>query len=216
MTWWKLRKKITVLTPLEGYNRWSSTYHHESNPIKDLSDQLVEKLLPDLKDKNFLDAGCGTGKFCSLAEKKNAARIVGLDLSPNMIEIARQQCKSAEFRSGDLSSVLIEENNYDVIVCALVLGHLEHLTPALDSLLKALRHGGVLIITDFHPFLTLLQAKRTFRETVTGKNFEVRHHLHLFEDYFKVISLHHAVVETLEEPRYNNSPAVFGFRIRKT
>src|SRR6478609_19517 len=215
MKWLNRRKEITVLSPLEGYNLWAASYHQESNPIKNLSDSLIEKLLPDLQDKRFMDAGCGTGKFCIVAKEKNASHIFGLDLSPAMIDVARENCKSAEFQCGDLASAVIKEKSYDVIICALVLGHLEHLEPALDKLLKALKTGATIIITDFHPYLTLSHAKRTFTDKQTGQNFEVHHYLHLFQEYFEYFAKYGVVVDTLEEPLFKESPVIFAIRARK-
>jgi malonyl-CoA O-methyltransferase len=213
MGWWS--KKTQVLSPLEGYNRWASTYSQESNPIKNLSDELVTRFLPDLKGKTVLDAGCGTGKFCALAEQQNASLVTGLDLSPAMIAEAEKLCAKTFFQCIDLSKESPEGTAYDVIICALVMGHIESLTPALSNLLLTLRKGGQLILTDFHPFLTMLQSKRTFNDNTTGKVFEIRHHLHLFESYFKIFQQHGVIVEQLEEPGYQDNPVVFGLRARK-
>ena len=215
MKWLGKKKEIAVLPPLEGYNRWASSYHLESNPVKKLSDSLVEKWMPELNGKSFLDAGCGTGKFCALAEKHGASEILGLDLSPAMIEIAKKQCPSALFLCADIFNASIKKENFDVIICALVLGHLESLSPALNNLLKGLRIGGTIIITDFHPFLTLQHSKRTFRDSLSGDTFEVRHHLHLFQEYFKIFRENRVVVDTLEEPSFEDVPVVFGILAQK-
>ncbi len=215
MKWLKSKKDIPVLSPLEGYNRWASTYSDENNPIKNFSDSLVEKFLPDLTGKTFLDVGCGTGKFCSKAEELHASRVVGIDLSPGMIEIAKLRCPQAEFRCGDLVSLTLEEEQYDVIICALVLGHIKEMELALTKLLKGLTKNGVIIITDFHPFLTLLKSRRTFKDKITGNTFEIQHHLHLFQDYVHCLSSHGVVITTLEEPSFNNSPVVFGLCAQK-
>ena len=212
--WWQ-NKKVNILSPLEGYNRWAATYSEESNPIKNLSDSLVEKFLPNLRGKSMLDAGCGTGKFCAIAEKQNAEVIIGIDLSPAMIEIARAQNAKPSFRCENLSDAVLAEDDVDVIICALVLGHIEHLTPILTKLLKTLKKGGTLIITDFHPFLTLLQSKRTFRDKLSGKQYEVLHHLHLFEEYVQCIHKNGATIEAMEEPMFNGNPVIFGFSIKK-
>ena len=209
------RKALLSLSPLEGYNRWASSYGEESNPIRDLSDGLVKKFLPDLKNKAVLDAGCGTGKFCAYAETQQAAKIVGVDLSPAMIEEARRHCPQVEFRCGDLAAVSLETEGFDVIVCALVLGYVEQLEPSLRALLRALKKGGVILITDLHPFLTLLQAKRTFLDARTKKTYEIRHHLHLFQEYFQNFSKEQVIVESFEEPVFGGKPTVFGIVARK-
>lgn len=213
--WWNRKKNAETLSPLEGYNLWAATYQNESNPIKNLSDKLVEKLLPDLQNKSFLDAGCGTGKFCSIAQQRNATEILGIDLSPAMIEVARQLHSKIEFHCSDLSSVSIKKNQYDIVICALVLGHLESLSPCLDNLIKALRPDGTLIITDFHPILTLLKAKRTFKDSCSNKSFEISHHLHLFQEYFNYFKKYQLTVEELQEPIFNNTPVVFAIRVKK-
>jgi malonyl-CoA O-methyltransferase len=208
--WWKKKKEATVLTVLEGYDRWAQSYHQESNPIKNLSDELVEKFLPSLHHKVVLDAGCGTGKFCALAEKQGASKITGLDLSSAMIDIARKNCPSTEFKSVDLSAAKLESEYFDVIICALVLGHIQNLKPALDGLLKSLKPGGTIVITDFHPFLTLSNSKRTFKDK--GKTYEIPHHLHLFQEYIQSFHEHSVMINLLEEPFYQNTPVVFGLR----
>lgn len=215
MMWWN-RKKIEILSPLEGYNLWAATYSQESNPIKNLSNNLVEKFLPDVQDKVVLDAGCGTGWFCSLAAKQNASKVIGIDISPAMIEIAKVQNASTEFRCGNLIDTVIDESYFDIIICALVLGHLECLTPSLKKLIKALKPGGTLIITDFHPFLTLLQSKRTFQDSASRRSFEVKHHLHLFSEYVNCFHENGISIEALEEPRFRDTPVVFGFRVKKS
>jgi malonyl-CoA O-methyltransferase len=204
------------MSPLEAYNQWASSYVHESNPVKSLSDELVEKMLPPLNGKRLLDAGCGPGKFCKYAAEQNAASIAGIDLSPSMIEEARKYCPSADLKVSDLASARFPVNNFDVIICALVLGHLEELNPALQTLIDALDDGGNLIITDFHPFLTLTQAKRTFRDPRSGKQAEVRHYLHLFEEYITCFVENGLSIEAWHEPQFNGVPVVFGIRLKKS
>ena len=212
---WRKNRKIDVLSPLDGYNRWAATYSQESNPIKNLSDSLVEKFLPPPENKSVLDAGCGTGKFCAVAEKQKASKILGIDLSPAMIEIASTQNKATSFRCENLSDVTLTENDFDIIICALVLGHIEILAPVLTKLLTSLKKEGTLIITDFHPFLTLLQSKRTFNDSHSGKQFEVAHHLHLFQEYVQCIRENGATIEALEEPVFKGNPVIFGLCVKK-
>jgi malonyl-CoA O-methyltransferase len=216
MSWLKRKKKIKTLSPLEGYNRWAASYQKESNPIKDLSDHFIEKFLPGVTGKAVLDFGCGTGKFCAVAEAQHASRILGIDISPAMIEVAKRQSSKTEFKCEDISGLSIDQHSFDVVICALVMGHLEKLTPALEKLVNGLKPGGVFILTDFHPYLTLLQSKRTFFDVSSREYFEVRHYLHLFEEYFSVFSKHSMTVEVLEEPKFNDAPVIFGIRARKT
>jgi malonyl-CoA O-methyltransferase len=215
MGWLNRKRKPEILSPLDGYNLWAASYKNETNPIKDWSDKLVQKLLPDLNGKSILDYGCGTGKFCHFAESKQASRIVGIDLSPAMIEQAKKLSNKTEFICGDIRQVHLPKNCFDVIITALVLGHVENLGACLDALLQTMKTGGSIVITDFHPFLTMMNAKRTFSDPSTSKQFEVRHHLHLFEEYFSAFHRNGFIVDTLEEPQYNNAPVIFAMRAAK-
>jgi malonyl-CoA O-methyltransferase len=215
MNWFRKTEKVEVLPPLEGYERWASTYSMEDNPVKKTSDERVKKFLPPLTGKNFLDAGCGPGSFCRYALLEGASHVVGIDLSPAMIAIAAKTCPGAEFRCSDLSSMVLEQNHYDVILSALVLGHVENLAHVLGRLIPALRTGGHLLITDFHPFLTLQHAKRTFHDPTLKKTMEIRHHLHLLEDYLRIFRDYNLRLELMEEPMWNDVPVIFIMRVQR-
>jgi len=206
---WTLRSP-EPLTPLEGYERWSSTYNVESNPIKNLSNELVRKFLPDLAGKRMFDAGCGTGLFCTLAESFGAAGILGLDLSPAMINEARKNCQRTEFVVGDLENTQLTAEAFDVVVCALVLGHIKNLRAAIQILASATKAGGTLIITDFHPFLSLRNNKRTFTDASSSKTYEIIHHTHLLSEYFEALTGSGMRLVSIEEPMWENIPVVFG------
>jgi malonyl-CoA O-methyltransferase len=207
-------RRIKQLTPREGYDLWAQTYAHEENPIKKYSDELITNWLGDVKDKTVLDVGCGAGKFCQLVHEKGAARIVGADLSPKMIEEARKNCKGAELELTDLTTETIK-GQFDVVICALVLGHIWDLDFVLVNLVNNLTPDGVLLITDFHPFQTLKGAKRTFQDKKSKQSVEIKHHLHSFENYFRILAGTNAFVGELVEPKWQDEPVVFGMKIRK-
>jgi malonyl-CoA O-methyltransferase len=215
MKWWAQKKQVPVLSPIDGYDLWASSYSQENNPIKNLSDAFIEKSLPNLSNQAVLDAGCGTGKFCSMAERQQAKKIVGLDLSQVMINTAKENCAHTELICADLTKTQFESDYFDVVICALVLGHIQNLADGLDTLLKAVKKNGIIIITDFHPFLTMNQSKRTFKNS-SGKEFEIIHHLHLFQHYFSSFNKYGFVVLNFEEPLYRNTPVVFGLCAKKS
>ena len=202
---------IKRLSPLEGYNRWSETYHVEDNPIKNLSDEFIKSELPDLKGKTVLDAGCGTGRFCEIAVKQGASFVKGIDLSPKMIEEAKKNCPQGEFETADLAVDAIKEK-YDVVICGLVLGHITSLESALLNLANALKPEGHLILTDFHPDQTMRKAKRTFSHY--GKTFEVKHTLHLLNEYFELLRQSGVNVVNIKEPEFDSTPVIFGIHGR--
>jgi SAM-dependent methyltransferase len=96
-----------------------------------------------------LEIGCGKGEFSRrLAE--TSERVLALDLSPEMIRIARAQsteCSNIDFQIADVMSYDLPAEGFDCIASIATLHHL----PLREVVLKmkaALRPGGVLLILD--------------------------------------------------------------------
>ena len=104
---------------------------------------------------------------------------------------------------------------FDLVVCALVLGHVENLDRALASAAAVLAPGGQLLISDFHPYATLRGWQRTFADPKRGTTRAIAQHLHLFSDYVTALRREGLHVEALEEPLWQGSPVVFVMRAKK-
>lgn len=98
---------------------------------------------------NVLEVGCGTGAFARrLAER--AAHVLALDLSPEMIRLARErssQFPNVEFQLADVLELTLPDGSFDCIASIATLHHL----PLREVLLKmkaALKPGGVLLVLD--------------------------------------------------------------------
>jgi SAM-dependent methyltransferase len=102
---------------------------------------------------DVLEIGCGTGAFArTLAARSN--HVLGVDLSPEMIRLAREKSKhlsNLEFQVADICDWEVEPEHFDCIASIATLHHL----PFREVLLKmkaALKPGGVLLILDlFEP-----------------------------------------------------------------
>lgn len=212
---WSRKQAPQTLTAREGYDKWAATYQHEANPIKQSSDEAIRRLLPELGGKSFFDAGCGTGVFCKYAEDQGAAAVTGIDLSQEMIEVAKTICSRTSLQCGDLQTIALDTEAYDVVVCGLVLGHIRDFDDALGKLLRAVRQDGCVLITDFHPYLTLAQAHRTFLDKRSGKSFAIEQHLHLFQDYVRILGAHGFTLTNLDEPQWQGKPVIFALKAIK-
>ena len=100
-----------------------------------------------------LDVGCGTGAT-TLAVARRAARVVGLDISAPLVEVAR--CRAAE-ASIDVELVVADaqthrfDGGFDVVVSQLGLMFFDDPVVAFANLRSALRPGGRLAFTSWRP-----------------------------------------------------------------
>lgn len=205
---------LPTLSPSEAYNSWAASYRSRMNPLQELEETALLSLLPDLSGKKVLDVGCGAGRVSRLAVERGAASTVGVDISRAMTDQARLQGQG-EWLLADACELPFPESSFDVVVCALVLGHIEHLEKALSEIDRVLNAGGHVVISDFHPFASLSGSKRTFRDPASGRTCAIAHSVHLFEKYFQCFRDHGWVLEAFEEPLYDSYPVAFVLRARK-
>lgn len=100
-------------------------------------------------EKEVLDAGCGVGYGSKILAESCAARVVGLDISPNAIGDAVFRAGSlAEFIVGDLSHLPFPSQSFDVVVCFEAIEHVERGDLVLDEFTRVLRHDGVLLLSS--------------------------------------------------------------------
>ena len=114
----------------KAYNDWSETYDTDENLTRDLDQKVTRETLANLDFKSILEIGCGTGKntsfFSQIGQKVHA-----VDFSQGMIEIARKKVQAENVRSSmmDITQKWNFENQaFDLIVCNLVLEHIEGLS----------------------------------------------------------------------------------------
>ena len=110
-------------------------------------------LVGDQPVQALLDLGAGTGRMLELLAPL-AARAVGVDLSPAMLNLARARIeeralRNVQLRQGDVYAPPVERGAYDLIVIHQVLHFLDDPGRALAEAAHLLRPGGRLLVVDF-------------------------------------------------------------------
>src|SRR5262249_32429052 len=109
-------------------------------------------------DMRVLDLATGTGDI-AFALAARGARVVGLDVTHRMIELAREQLagRSAEasrsnlhFVVGDMLALPFPSNAFDVVTTGYGLRNVPDLTMAIDEIRRVLKPGGQLLSLDFN------------------------------------------------------------------
>ena len=115
---------------------------------KDLHSRAIE-VLPDGKNRTWLDFGCGPGLFTRLAAGKGYSAI-GIDKDPLMIreaeKIAKSETSSAVFIKGDIFESRTQ--GAAVVSASSLLAVLDDKVRGFQALLKVVDPGGLLLIVE--------------------------------------------------------------------
>lgn len=133
-----------------GRERWKrNRYYHDELA------RFVSFLVPE--GSRVLDIGCGAGDLLA-ATRPDVG--VGVDLSPEMLEVARRRHPGLQFRTGDAEDLPVE-GAFDNVILADLIGYLEDVQVAFDNLHRVTSSDSRIIITYFNylwePVLGLAQ-----------------------------------------------------------
>jgi len=129
-------------------------YDSNVNLTRDLDHQVVRELLSRRRFQHILEIGCGTGKN-TLFLAEAGQNIHALDFSAGMLEQARAKVSAehVHFETTDLTQRWnCADGIYDLIVCCLVLEHIQNLDHIFAEAARVLASGGGFLINELHPF----------------------------------------------------------------
>jgi SAM-dependent methyltransferase len=104
-----------------------------------------------------VDLGCGSGVFTNVLHRRGY-KCAGVDLSPNLIAIARANFSGIEFRTGDIERLPFPDGSFDGALLSGVLHHLPERSRCAAEVFRILRPGGKFVAFDpnrMNPFMYL-------------------------------------------------------------
>jgi ArsR family transcriptional regulator len=134
-----------------------------------------------------VDVGCGTGFLTQLVAKhtQGSAKIVGVDLSPPMLQVAKDNLGKlgllgcVEFRGGDAENLPVDAGFADAVVGNMILHHCPSPRRAISEMTRILKYGGRIAIADLEK-----HNERWLREEMADRwlGFELPKMKQWFED----------------------------------
>jgi len=200
--------EIGELSAAAGYRIWSATYDLPGNPLIDLEQPLVRRLLSSIPRGTALDVACGTGRHASYLSGLGN-RVIGIDSSPDMLARAQRRVPEAHFLIGDLHQLPVLADTADLVVCALALVHVPALAPVMAEFARVLRPGGHLVISDIH-IVSLYLGGVASVAGPDGQAGLLPAGRHLATDYLTAALAHGFVPRSATEPRWPASELAGG------
>lgn len=121
----------------------------------------IKNLLPELRKKTVVDLGCGTGIFTFLLERFAPEKITGIDLSEEMLKIAKKKAdemgSKAEFVAYDASKCADVINApVDFVFSSTTSHYIENINELFENVAKSLKTGGECIFSIIHPLYSAM------------------------------------------------------------
>ncbi|MFC1712119.1 class I SAM-dependent methyltransferase [Candidatus Poribacteria bacterium] len=147
-----------------------TTYSFEDEPSSMVHEQLarlsfIESHI-DMKDKDILDYGCGTGYNCYyICQRHTPARIVGLDIDEECIDYCKKvySSENAEYCVQDCLEHNQELGIFDIVISCEVIEHVADQQRFLDELTKYVRpNSGTVFISTPNKALFSLSKSSSF------------------------------------------------------
>jgi malonyl-CoA O-methyltransferase len=170
----------------DAYTTWSRTYDSDRNLTRDLDQEVTETLLRDRQHESILEIGCGTGKNTGFLTRIGR-KILALDFSIGMLQKAKARVSATNvlFVAADLTERWpCKQNRFELIVCNLVLEHVEDLKGIFYEASEALTKGGSFFISELHPYRQYEGKRAVFQNA--HETIEIPAFVHHLSDFTNV------------------------------
>lgn len=154
---------------------------------------MLSQLAPSLAGQAVLDLGCGDGRHAGLLSQRGA-RVVGVDVSREMISLAHQEPRNARstvFAVECGASLAHRDATFDVVFTRMVLHYIPSVPDTVTEIARVLRRGGILVASVEHPVSDFARAGRndyhrqqSVRRDVYGGRLTLEFLSHRLSDYW--------------------------------
>jgi demethylmenaquinone methyltransferase / 2-methoxy-6-polyprenyl-1,4-benzoquinol methylase len=112
-------------------------------------------LLKPFHPLNIIDIATGTGDFAIEAMRLQPSKIMGIDISEEMLAIGREKMKKkkleqwVQLQKGDSENLLFDTGTFDAAIVAFGIRNFENLTVGLKEINRVLKPGGAFVVLEF-------------------------------------------------------------------
>lgn len=169
-----------LLPAREAYALWAESYPaRPHNPLMEVEQSIVGRLIAAAKPERALDLGSGTGRNVALLQAAGARVIVAVDASLPMLVRAKATGRRV---CGDAVALPLRDGQFDFVCSSLMAGDVERIDGWLEEAARTMTARGQLVYSDFHPSWSDAGWRRTF-QTATGEEIELALAPHTIADH---------------------------------
>lgn len=121
-----------------------------------LEQPAMADLLPDISNRTVLDLGCGYGHNCLDFVRRGAKRVIGLDISQKMLEIANKESRDPKIQyiNNSMTDIDSIDEKFDFVYSSLAFHYVENFSKLIHDIYALLNSGGRLLFSQEHPIIT--------------------------------------------------------------
>jgi ubiquinone/menaquinone biosynthesis C-methylase UbiE len=162
---------------------WPLTRFYNRYPNRIFA-KWFKRIAAEVKDKglsgNILDIGTGPGRLpIEIAKQIKRAKLYGIDLSQDMINLARRNAEAEgigsgiEFKVSSASDTGFEDNSMDLVLSTNTLHHLSEPVNAFNEIYRILKPGGVAWLYDGRTDVSIAEFEATVRNLGLDKDIPI-------------------------------------------
>lgn len=168
----------------------------------DTFDFFCEKI--EVQNANVLEIACGPGNITQyLLKKRPDLKVLGIDLAPNMISLAKVNNPQARFQLMDCRNIASISEQFDAVMCGFCLPYLskKEMVKLIADTSKLLKDNGILYLSTMEDNYS----KSGYEKGSRGD--EVYMHYYLAEDLISVLKKYDLAILSLTRKAYTTANA---------
>lgn len=144
--------KTTVKSYTDYAQKWADRMSAGLRPAHDfLEKPAMYSLLPNLKNKNVLCLGCGTGEECASLMAKGAKSVTGIDIAKGMIDVAKKKFPELDFKVGDVENLRFKKESFDFVYSSLMMHYINDWVKPLKKIYSLLKPKSKFLFSTHNP-----------------------------------------------------------------
>jgi 2-polyprenyl-3-methyl-5-hydroxy-6-metoxy-1,4-benzoquinol methylase len=159
-------------TFFEGYKK---IRENEVNANNLFEIPALFSMMPNLKDKIILDLGCGFGEHCKRFVESGAKKVIGIDISEKMLEIAKQENADSKITYINMPMENISKLNekFDIVVSSLAFHYVQDFSGVVKNIYDMLNENGVFLFSQENPLCTCFSGGNRWTKDENGNKLYI-------------------------------------------